>query len=240
VTLILKEKEVTMKNQLQTASLLMTLVAATFPLSSLIASCSADLKAQAPSPAMLDSGTMKMKGMNHGGMGQNMSMDLGPADENFDMRFIDAMIPHHQGAVVMAKEALQKSKRPQIQTLAKGIIQAQDKEIAQMKQWRKAWYPKENNTPMAWSSEMGHMMAMSSSQKQSMMMSQDLGAADAGFDLRFIGAMIPHHAGAVSMATEVLQKSKRSQVKQFAQNIIASQKAEIKQMQLWKQSWSNK
>lgn len=230
-----------MKSQLQKASLLMALVA-TVPLSSLITSCSADSKtqAQAPSPAMLDSGTMKMKGMNHGGMGQNMSMDLGPADENLDMRFIDAMIPHHQGAVVMAREALQKSKRPQIQTLAKDIIQAQDKEIAQMKQWRKAWYPRESNTPMVWSTDMGHMMPMSSSQKQSMMMSQNLGAADAGFDLRFIDAMIPHHEGAVLMATEVLKKSKRSQVKQLAQNIIASQKSEIKQMQLWKQSWSKK
>lgn len=87
---------------------------------------------------------------------------------------------------------------------------------------------------------MGHMMPMSSSQKQSMMMSQNLGAADAGFDLRFIDAMIPHHEGAVLMATEVLKKSKRSQVKQLAQNIIASQKSEIKQMQLWKQSWSKK
>ena len=230
-----------MKNQLQKASLLMALVA-TVPLSSLIASCSADSKtqAQAPSPAMMDSGTMKMKGMNHGGMGQKMSMDLGPADENLDMRFIDAMIPHHQGAVVMAKEAQQKSKRSQLQTLAKDIIQAQDKEIAQMQQWRKAWYPKESNTPMAWSTDMGHMMAMSSSQKQSMMMSQDLGVADAGFDLRFIDAMIPHHEGAVSMAKEVLKKSKRSDVKQLAQNIITSQQAEIKQMQLWKQSWSKK
>lgn len=79
--------------------------------------------------------------MQHGGtMNQSMSMDLGPADAEFDLRFVDAMIPHHQGAVEMAKEAQQKSKRPEIQKLAADIIQAQDKEIAQIKQWRQAWY----------------------------------------------------------------------------------------------------
>ncbi|MGB3135821.1 MAG: DUF305 domain-containing protein, partial [Nodosilinea sp.] len=31
----------------------------------------------------------------------SMMMDLGPSDEEFDLRFIDGMILHHQGAVVM-------------------------------------------------------------------------------------------------------------------------------------------
>ena len=228
-----------MKSHFKKASLV-AMLAVAMPISSLLASCGANsqTQAQAPSPTMMDSGTMK--GMDQGGMGHNMSMDLGPADANLDMRFIDAMTPHHEGAIVMAKEAQQKSKRPQIQKLAKDIIQAQNKEIAQMKQWRTAWYPKESKTPMAWSADMGHMMAMSSSQKKGMMMSQDVGAADAGFDLRFIDAMTPHHEGAVTMAKEVLKKSKRPEVKQLAQNIIASQQVEIKQMHEWKKAWFKK
>lgn len=46
--------------------------------------------------------------MNHN-MGE-MSMELGAADANLDLRFIDGMILHHQGAIAMAKAALQKSK----------------------------------------------------------------------------------------------------------------------------------
>jgi uncharacterized protein (DUF305 family) len=209
-------------------------------LSNMVTSCAADSKpsVQASNPTMPSSGAMP--GMDHGSMGQSMNMDLGPADARFDLRFIDAMTPHHQGAVVMAKEALQKSKRPEILKLAQGIIKAQNQEIAQMKQWRKAWYAKESDIPMAWSTDMGHMMAMSASQKQGMMMSQSLGAADAGFDLRFIDAMIPHHEGAVMMAKEVLNKSKRPEIKTLAQNIIASQQIEIKQMQDWKKAWSKK
>ncbi|MEH2246407.1 DUF305 domain-containing protein [Nostoc sp.] len=173
-------------------------------------------------------------------MDHSMAMDLGPADANLDLRFIDAMIPHHQGAVEMAKEAQQKSKRPEIKKLADNIIKSQNQEITQMKQWRQAWYPKAGDKPMAYDSQMGHMMEMSSDQTKAMMMSQDLGAADAEFDLRFINAMIPHHEGAVTMAKDVLGKSKLPEIKQLGQEIIKAQNIEIKQMQQWRKTWYNK
>ncbi|MBD0334885.1 MAG: DUF305 domain-containing protein [Cyanobacteria bacterium Co-bin13] len=69
-----------------------------------------------------------------------MNMDLGKADTDFDLRFINAMIPHHEGAVMMAEDAQQKSDRPEIQSLAQDIITSQQAEIEQMQQWRQAWY----------------------------------------------------------------------------------------------------
>ncbi len=170
----------------------------------------------------------------------NMSMDLGAADADFDLRFIDAMTPHHQGALVMAKEAKEKSQRPEIQKLADEIIKAQTKEIAELQTWRKQWYPTASNKPMAYNAQMGHMMEMSSEQMKGMMMSQDLGVKDADFDLRFINAMIPHHESAVVMGKDALAKSTRPEVKKLAQDIISSQQAEIKQMQEWKQAWYKK
>ena len=207
-------------------------------------SSSAPNQAQAPTATATDAGTKQMDhgnlgGLHHGGMDHSM-MDLGPADAEFDLRFIDSMIPHHEGAVVMAKAAQQKSQRPEIQTLATDIIKAQDKEIAQMQQWRTAWYPQAPNTPVAWHSTMGHAMAMSDDQIKAMRMDMDLGAADADFDKRFIDAMIPHHEGAVVMANDVLQKSKRPEVLQLAKNIIASQQTEIEQMQQWRKAWYGK
>lgn len=58
----------------------------------------------------------------------------------FDQRFIEAMIPHHQGAIAMAKDAQQKAERQEIKTLAGNIIADQEKEIAQMQQWLKDWF----------------------------------------------------------------------------------------------------
>lgn len=194
--------------------------------------------ATAPTKASNKQETAKnndMSGMNH-----NMSMDLGPADADYDLRFIDAMMHHHQGAVNMAKEAQQKSKRPEIKKLAGDIIKAQEKEINQMKQWRTAWYSKASSTPMAYHPSMGHMMPMTSEQMQGMMMSMDLGAADAEFDLRFINAMIPHHEGALVMAEDALKKSTHADIKKQSQEILTSQKKEIEQMKQWRQAWYKK
>jgi uncharacterized protein (DUF305 family) len=40
----------------------------------------------------------------------------------------------------MAKDVLNKSKRPELKQLAQEILTSQQKEIDQMKQWRQAWY----------------------------------------------------------------------------------------------------
>ena len=53
-----------------------------------------------------------------------------------------SLIPHHEGAIVMAKDAISKSTRPKIKQLNQDILTSQQAEIKQMKQWRKAWYNK--------------------------------------------------------------------------------------------------
>ncbi len=50
-----------------------------------------------------------------------------------DKDFITMMIPHHQGAIDMAKVELQYGTNPAMKKLAKAIIVAQEKEIAEMK-----------------------------------------------------------------------------------------------------------
>ena len=60
--------------------------------------------------------------------------------EPFDRAFIDAMIPHHQSAIDAAKAAETRAQRPEIKQLAKEIVAAQQREIDQLQQWRRAWY----------------------------------------------------------------------------------------------------
>jgi uncharacterized protein (DUF305 family) len=74
-----------------------------------------------------------------------MDMDMGPmevaaGDAPFDQRFIQAMIPHHEGAIAMARDAQAKAEHQEVKGLAQAIIAAQDGEIAQMRQWLKEWY----------------------------------------------------------------------------------------------------
>jgi uncharacterized protein (DUF305 family) len=60
--------------------------------------------------------------------------------EPFDQAFIDAMILHHQSAIDAAQGALMRSSRGEIQQLAEAIIDAQSREIEQLRQWRADWY----------------------------------------------------------------------------------------------------
>ncbi len=63
-------------------------------------------------------------------------MDI-PYTGDVDVDFVRGMIPHHQGAIDMAKVALQHSKDEQIRQWATTIIREQEREIAEMQAWLK-------------------------------------------------------------------------------------------------------
>jgi uncharacterized protein (DUF305 family) len=155
---------------------------------------------------------------------------------NIDEHFIEQMIPHHDGAIEMAKLALQKAKRPEIKTLAQNIIGAQEKEITDMQGWYKNWFGgdvKNGNTY----SMMGGMMSsggmhMVGNQNDTQALEN---APD--FDKAFIEAMIPHHQLAIIMAQMLKAGTNRPEMLTLANNITESQSKEIEQMQNWYKSW---
>ena len=83
-------------------------------------------------------------GDHMGGDEHMRGMDMDPEKlrgaKPFDRAFIDMMVPHHEGAVRMAREELATGENPKLRRLAEEIIAAQRREIDQMRQWRKRWY----------------------------------------------------------------------------------------------------
>lgn len=65
-----------------------------------------------------------------------------PYTGNVDIDFRTKMIPHHQGAIDMAKVALAHAKDETTKTLAAQIIKDQEREIAEMREWLSKNAPK--------------------------------------------------------------------------------------------------
>ncbi len=66
--------------------------------------------------------------------GMMMGMDQ-PFTGNPDRDFVTGMLPHHQGAVDMARVELQYGSDPALKRLARDIIASQTREQVFMRQW---------------------------------------------------------------------------------------------------------
>jgi uncharacterized protein (DUF305 family) len=102
---------------------------------------------------------MMAQGRGHGGMRHGASSakgDQGPSSlafqainakmhdgmditftGNTDVDFVKGMIPHHQGAIDMAKTVIAFGKDPAVKKLAEEIVKAQEGEVALMQEWLK-------------------------------------------------------------------------------------------------------
>ena len=55
--------------------------------------------------------------------------------QTIDQAYVAKMIAHHEGAVAMAEVALRDSRDPEIRRMAQSVVDAQTREIAEMKAW---------------------------------------------------------------------------------------------------------
>ena len=139
-----------------------------------------------------------------------------------DVMFAQMMIPHHQQAVVMAKQAATKASSPQVKQLAGQIEQAQGPEIQKMTGWLTTWGASQ---PSGSSMQMG----------DGMMSAHDMANLDKlsgkSFDQAFLQMMIKHHQGAITMAKTEQAQGSSADAKALADSIVTSQSAEITEMQ---------
>ncbi len=175
-----------------------------------------------------------MQGMDHSKMDMgaggtmNASEMLMENGEYSDERFIDAMAPHHQGAVEMAQVALGNAEHPELRQLAENIIADQSAEIERLRAIKEREFGS-SDLPTEMSSHEIEMMGMMEDPVEL--------ANQQPFDKAFIDAMIPHHVAAIEMARTAEERTSNDEIRELARGIVALQEAEIAQMNGWRREW---
>lgn len=139
-----------------------------------------------------------------------------------DVTFAQGMIPHHRGAVEMAELAPGRTSNAEVLDLASRIKQAQDPEIKTMAAWLDSWGVQAHEPGAEHGSGMPGMGEAGTDALEQ--------AKDADFDRMFLEMMIEHHQSAVDMSATQLRQGSNAEVKEVAQQIIDSQRAEIAEM----------
>lgn len=141
----------------------------------------------------------------------------------FDQAFIDAMVPHHRSAIEMAEGAKARGlTQPDLDKIATDIIDSQQREIEQMLDWREQWFGTREVGPV-----LPEVLGVPESE-----LGMDHGGGDeiAGaidVDAKFAEMMIPHHEGAITMASAAQSRAQHPEIKTLADAIIKAQLREI-------------
>ena len=144
-----------------------------------------------------------------------------------DRAFIDAMVPHHRGAVEMAEVALENAEHRELRGLAEDVVTAQEAEIEDLRAIKKQEYG---------TSEIPSGMGQQQMDAMGMADPQEL-AERRPFDKAFMDAMIPHHQSAIAMANAALEGSDDPEIRGISRAIVEAQKKEIARMEAWRQDW---
>ncbi len=140
-----------------------------------------------------------------------------------DIRFAQAMIPHHQQAIQMADLALTRARKPQVRELARDIKAAQGPEIQTMSSWLRSWGQQVPTTG-------GHVSGDGHGMMSEQQMNELMRSSDDQFDRMFLEMMIEHHEGAVHTARTEQTAGRYPDAKAMASEIIRTQTAETATM----------
>lgn len=145
-------------------------------------------------------------------------MDLGRPDKWIDLRYINEMIRHHRGAILVAEQA-EKSERVEIKNLAIEIQKNEPVLIEELYKWKNDWYgdTKKVKDPVV----------------------PNLGSYNETFDLRFLNAVISHHKDGILMTKDIRIKSSRNEILDNANAVEKFLSDSGEMLKEWRKTWYN-
>jgi len=145
------------------------------------------------------------------------------ATARFEVDFLVGMIDHHAMAVEMADICLDKAVHEDLRAMCESIKTSQSRQIEEMQSWLADWYGVTHEPEMK-PGDMRQMERLAS-------------LSGAEFEIEFMESMIKHHRKAIREGETCLREAYHDDLIGLCENIIATQSAEIAQMQQWLCQW---
>jgi uncharacterized protein (DUF305 family) len=139
---------------------------------------------------------------------------VSPLFNDADVRFVRAIIPHHEQGITIAQLGAQRATNPDMQVLANAIVATQRDEVARLRGWLAAW-----QQPAA--------TASAAADKDLAKLRKAKGEA---FDKLFLAVLIAHQGKAVEIARAETAGGRNINAVAFAKQVDASRTGEIAQM----------
>ncbi len=150
-------------------------------------------------------------------MYEKSPMDLGPADNRVDLRYLNSMAAHHRGAILLAEQMDGKTDRAELATLVSEIKSNEPKLIDELYDWKKQWYADSRSVADPRVARIGDK--------------------DEKIDLRFLNALIAHHQAGIEMTKEIRTKSSRTEILNNADAVEVFLTNSLVTLKTWRQDW---
>jgi uncharacterized protein (DUF305 family) len=148
-----------------------------------------------------------------------------PAANASDVRFMQDMVVHHRQALDMSDLAATHASSDEVKRMAARISDTQGPEISAMIRWLEQ---EEQRVPDSHHAQHADMPGMATPEQMDALRA----AKGPDFDRLYVQMMIDHHLGAITMASEEIEKGSHIIVQELAQDISVTQTAEINRLRL--------
>jgi uncharacterized protein (DUF305 family) len=143
-----------------------------------------------------------------------------------DLDFVTRMIPHHQGAIDMAKVLLEHGTDFSVREFAKGVIKAQEADVAEMTRWRAG----HTAAPVTGADVTAFREALDAADRKMMAAMGGDHSHGGKTEQAFLAMMLPHHQGAIDIAAAEIRYGKDPAIRALAQKMMTEQVGEMIEM----------
>lgn len=152
-----------------------------------------------------------------------------PAEDRYDLEYIDTIARHHEITVKVASGAIGRATHPELAALARQLAAGYAPELQQLQTWRDRWYA---GAPKAFNEKLPGALAFRSD------VGAPTGPPSHSWDVAVVRTLRELQEAAAAMSEEAAQKATHAEVRAFAAAHAPAHRRQAASLAEWESSWA--